>query len=531
MPTESRATMRVGGEVMPRPGLPVRAILLTASCGCAMTVLDTNIVAIVLPAIAHDLGARFADVEWVISTYVLCFASLLLPAGAIADRYGRRRVFLAGIAVFAIASLWCGVSSTAAMLSVARALQGVGAAFLLAPALAIIGHTFHDEGERAKAWAIWGGMMGLTMVLAPILGGAIAFLLGWRWAFFVNLPICLVLAAAVVWFIEESRDAAARALDPAGIVFFAAAMFGITWGLINGQAHGWSSAPALTGFGGGVASLGVFLAVEARQPRPMLDLSLFRVPRFIGAVLAMFSYAAASQVMASLLPLYLQNGLGRAPLEAGFAMLPFALAMLIMPQAGRWLGRFLTSPQLLVLGLAIVSLGDLMIGLAARGQHGPAVLVGMLVLGSGGGLMNGETQKGIMGSVARDRAGMASGISTTARFSGILMGFATLSAIVAVVGRSSLLAGACATAAALCDRSRIFAEAVIAGDVPLAISGLPPDTRQAALDLAHTGYAAGFSAAVITASGIALASAVLVAFLMRPTPALNETAAAPAANQ
>ena len=192
-----------------------------------MTVLDTNVVAVVLPTIARDLGASFADVEWVVSTYVLCFAALLLPAGSIADRLGRRKVFLGGIGLFALASLLCGAAPSAPALYLARGAQGVGAAFLLAPALAIIGHAFHDEAERARAWAIWGGIMGLTMVLAPIIGGVIAYGLGWRWAFYVNVPVCALLGTAVLPLIQESRDSEARGLDPGGIVLFAASMFGL----------------------------------------------------------------------------------------------------------------------------------------------------------------------------------------------------------------------------------------------------------------------------------------------------------------
>jgi MFS family permease len=163
-----------------------------------MTVLDTNVVAVVLPTIARDLGASFAEVEWVVSTYVLCFAALLLPAGSIADRFGRRKVFVGGIGLFALASLLCGAAPSAPALCLARSAQGAGAAFLLAPALAIIGHAFHDEAERARAWAIWGGIMGLTMVLAPIVGGVIAYGLGWRWAFYVNVPVCALLGSAVL---------------------------------------------------------------------------------------------------------------------------------------------------------------------------------------------------------------------------------------------------------------------------------------------------------------------------------------------
>ncbi len=479
-----------------------------------MTVLDTNIVAVVLPTIAQDLSATFADVEWVVSAYVLCFAALLLPAGSIADRYGRRRIFLAGIGLFAAASLLCGLAPTAAALVWARAAQGAGAAFLLASALAIIGHSFHEEAERNRAWAIWGAIMGLTMVVSPILGGVIARLLGWRWAFFVNIPVCALLALAVLRRVAESRDATARRLDPAGIVLFSLAMLGLTWALIGGPADGWGSPATLLRALGGLAALGGFLVAETRQARPMLDLTLFRTPRFVGAVIAMGAYAGAAQVMASLLPLYLQNGLGQAPLDAGFAMLPFAIAMLLLPQAGRWLGRRFAAHQILVLGLAVVCIGDLLTGWAAMSRSWPGVAAGMAVLGSGGGLLNGETQKAVMGSVPRERAGMASGISTTARFSGILLGFTVLNAVLAGVARTRLTAGACPAAA--CAQARRFADAVVSGDAAGAFGGLPVDARAAAVQIAHAGYTVGFSAALYTAAVAAGIAAVLVGVLMRP---------------
>ena len=488
-------------------------VLLTASVGCAMTVLDTNIVAIVLPTLARDLSAKFADVEWVISSYVLCFAALLLPAGVIADRLGRRRVFLIGIAGFALASLMCGLARSAAALYVARAFQGMGAAFLLAPALAIIGHSFHEEHERNRAWAFWGGMMGLTMVLAPILGGVVAYALGWRWAFGINVPICLVLAGAVLLFVGESRDEAARRLDPAGILLFAATMFGLTSGLINGQAHGWSAPSALAGFGAGLGAAIAFVAAERVQRRPMLDLQLFRRRHFIGAVLAMFAYAASAQVMASLLPQYLQNGLGRTPLEAGFAMLPFALAMLALPYLGRRLGAYLKSSQILVLGLAVVGAGNLVTGWGAHLGTWPLVIVGMMILGSGGGLLNGETQKAIMATVPRDRAGMASGISTTARFSGILLGFAVLSGVLATGTRQWLEAGSCA-AGAPCGQLQRFADAVVAGDPPQALAAAG-STGAATMAEARLAYSDGFAAALIVAAAVAGLAALLVGRLMR----------------
>ncbi|WP_454840384.1 MULTISPECIES: MFS transporter [Pseudomonas] len=488
------------------------AILFVASTGCAMTVLDTNVVGIVLPTIARDLQASFAEVEWVISTYVLCFAALLLPAGSIADRYGRRRVFLFGIALFAIASLACGLAPSAPGLYLARAVQGVGAAFLLAPALAIIGHTFHDENARGRAWAIWGGIMGLTMVVSPLIGGAISSVLGWRWAFHINLPICVLLAIAVLTLVEESRDPTPRTLDIPGIVLFTLAMFSVTWALIVGPSHGWMSGPVLLRIAGGLLLFAVFVWVERRRTHPMLDLELFTAWPFVGAVLAMFAYASSAQVMASLLPLFLQNGRGNGALAAGIGMLPFALAMLIFPQVGRRLSPYLDSSRILTLGLAIVALGNLTMMFAARQPGELLLIVGMAILGTGGGLLNGETQKAIMGTVPRHRAGMASGISTTSRFSGILLGFAGLGAVLASGVRSALEQ---AMAAERLPVEPGFVDSIAAGDLERAVGAYPPDLAATITSLAQHGYSAGFSHAFLTAAIIALASAVVVFVTMR----------------
>lgn len=489
-----------------------KAILLVASAGCAMTVLDTNVVGIVLPAIARDLQASFAQVEWVISAYVLCFAALLLPAGSIADRYGRRRVFLAGITVFALASLACGLAPSAPGLYLARGAQGVGAAFLLAPSLAIIGHRFHEEPARGRAWGVWGGIMGLTMVVAPLIGGAINGLLGWRWAFHVNIPICALLAGAVLRHVDESRDTHARRLDYPGIVLFALGMFCATWALIQGPVHGWDSSPVVSG---GVAGLALFAAfgwVERRMPHPMLDLDIFAAWPFRGAVMAMFAYAASVQVMASLLPQFLQNGRGHGPLEAAMAMLPFGLAMLFFPQVGRRLSSRLNSAGILTLGLGVVALGNFIMIYAAR-QHGEAAsIIGMCTLGMGGGLLNGETQKAIMGTIPPHRAGMASGISTTSRFSGILLGFAGLGAVLASNARSALEH---AMPAARLTTEAGFVDNVVAGDLDRAVTAYPASLAATVAAIARNGYSIGFSHAFLAAALLAGGSAAAVFVSMK----------------
>ncbi|ACC72721.1 MFS transporter [Paraburkholderia phymatum] len=487
-------------------------LLLIASMGCAMTVLDTNVVGIVLPGIARDLNASFADIEWVISAYVLCFAALLLPAGSLADRYGRKRVFLLGIALFAAASLACSVVRSATLLYIARSAQGVGAAFLLAPALAIIGHAFHHEHERTRAWAVWGGIMGLTMVLSPLIGGLISAWLGWRWAFAINVPICGLLATGVVRIVDESRDPTTRALDLPGIALFAAAMFSLTWALILGPEHGWFSAAVALRACAGVVLFALFVWMERRRAHPMLDLALFRSLPFVGAIVAMFAYASSAQVMASLLPLFLQNAHGETALSAGVGMLPFALAMLLLPQLGRKLAERMDSRQILTLGLAVVACGNLAMTLAARSTDHVWLMVAMALLGSGGGLLNGETQKAIMGTVPRERAGMASGISTTSRFTGILLGFSGLGAVLAEGVRSTLTARMAQTHLPFIHG---FAERVMAGDFARAFALYPPASFDALVDVARSSYGEGFAHAFYAAASVAAVSAAIVFLSMR----------------
>jgi hypothetical protein len=301
--------------------------------------------------------------------------------------------------------------------------------------------------------------------------------------------------------------------------------------LIDGQPQGWLSTSALAGFAGGFAAFIGFLAAETNQARPMLELALFRLPPFIGAVLAMFAYAASAQVMAQLLPLYFQNGLGLPPLDAGLAMLPFAIAMLILPQIGRWLGRYLASHQILALGLSVVCLGNLVTAWGAAGSLWPLLILGMIILGSGGGLLNGDTQRAIMGVVPRERAGMASGISTTSRFSGILLGFVVLSTIIAIGARAALTTSICASIASRCEAATEFARLVAAGDVPKAVALLSPVSPTIANEIAHRGYAAGFVAALLAAAVVAGSAAVLVAALMRPVGVGSSSAIAFAAEK
>jgi MFS family permease len=278
-------------------------ILLTTSLVCSLIMLDANVVAVSLPTIARSLGASFTDIEWVVSAYVLPFAAMLLAAGSYADRHGRKRTMLVGLAVFAFASGLCGLTHSALMLNLARALQGIGASLLLTAGLAVINHAFIGQ-ERARAYAFWGACIGIAITSGPIIGGAITGFLGWRWTFLVNLPLCAVLFVTSVVSLEESRDHEAKNLDIAGILTLSSGFFLLIWALIDGNSIGWGTPAIIWPFVTATGLLISFVVVELNQARPMVDLALFAQPTFLGSVFAMLGYAGGAQVMIFYLPMY-----------------------------------------------------------------------------------------------------------------------------------------------------------------------------------------------------------------------------------
>ncbi|MGE7993450.1 MFS transporter [Pseudomonas sp. NPDC089554] len=502
-----------------------RFTLLTASSVCALIILDTNIVAVSLPSIARDLSGSFADIEWVVSAYLLAFAASLLPAGSLADRFGRRRMLLLGLALFGLASLACGAAPSLLWLDIARAAKGIGAALLLTAALAAIGHRFHAPEERLRAWAFWGACMGATITFAPLLGGLIASTLGWRWIFYINLPLVAVLAWMVLRSIEESRDSAAARLDPFGSLTFAGSLGYLIWALIDANQVGWGSAQTLGRLVIAAFLFGLFVMVERNQARPMIDLRLMRSGRFIGALLGMFAYAACAQVMMTLLPLYLQNGLQLSAVAAGAGMLPFALAMLLTPRLGIRLAASLSPAQVFALGLLLVGLGNLLCAAAAAYGGYLAFALASLVLGAGAGLLNGDTQKNIMACVPRERTGMASGLSTTTRFGAIVLAIGILGGILASRSGQLLREAVAGVAPEQLDKVGDMAARVAAGDLPAALALLEPGLREALAPLARQAFIGGFETVLHSAGIAALLFAVVVGVLLgRPLPALQAQA-------
>ena len=404
-------------------------VLICVSVPSFMLQLDANIVAVSLPSISESLHVNFAGIEWVVTAYTLSFASLLLPAGALADRFGRKRLLMTGLGLFTMASVFCGAAPNLATLITARAFQGAGAALQLSAALATLSSFFKGD-ERARAFAFWGSVVGIGISMGPIVGGLITQTFGWEWAFYINVPIGAITIAMVAAIIKESRDPDAVRFDLAGVSTFSAFLFLTTLALISGNHDGWTSPHIVAEGLGAVFFLAVFIVVELRETRPMIDFSFFRQPTYLGANIAQFSFAAGLLTMLTFMPIYFQHALGMSPRGAGLAMLPMALPLFIVPRiVTSHLSHRLTGRVLLTAGLALVGAGLAFMALVAGIHSYTWMLWGMLVSGIGAGLLNGETTKVGMTVIPAERAGMASGISGTMRFTGIVLGFAALGVV------------------------------------------------------------------------------------------------------
>lgn len=497
------------GESAVGTSSPTRlGLLLTASLVSSLIMLDSNIVAVSLPTIGRSLGASFTDIQWVISAYVLTYAALLLAAGNFADLRGRRQAMVLGLVVFAVASGACGLATTATLLNLARAVQGIGGALLLTASLAIISNAFKGA-ERTHAFAFWGASLGIALSVGPIAGGAITNFFGWRWIFLTNVPACAGLIVATYRVIDESRDPSAKKMDFPGIVTFSMGLALLIWGLIDGNDSGWNARSILLKLGAAFALFVAFIFLEVRQQRPMVDFGLFRKRSFAGAILAMIGYGASAQVMVFFLPLFLQNAYGFAPLYAGIAMAPFALPMVLAPRITAKLAAHFSGRALLTTGLAISMVGNILFWIIARTDLSyPFFAFGMFISGCGAGLLNGQTVKVLQAAVPEDRAGMASGLASTTRFIGILVSVALLGAILSSVTRTAFR-----TASTMLGLSLVSTEAagklITSGNFEGLRNIVPADRLAELHDAALAAYARGFSAACLLAAALAAAACLL----------------------
>ena len=402
--------------------------LLAVCLTTFMLLLDITVVVVALPNMQQRFGASLTGLQWVVDAYALTLAALILTAGALADRYGRRLVFMAGVLLFTFSSLLCGLAWNIATLDVARALQGIGGSALFATALALIGHEYRGA-DRFGALAVWGATVGAAVASGPLIGGLLTDGLGWRWIFFVNIPVGVFAFAVALTRISESRDegSATYGRERSRDVLRCAVPHRVRHPPRQRQRLDESPDRPVAGRRGVVLVL--FVIVEMRQERPMFDMTLFRQRAFVGVSIATFCIAAGMFAMFPYLSIYLQDILGYSPLATGLRFLPLTGFVFLVPLATRHLAARVPLQVMISAGLALVAAGlALMYGLDADSGW-TALLAGFVVGGIGIGIANPALAAGALRVVDPARTGMASGISNTFRLGGVAVGVAALGAL------------------------------------------------------------------------------------------------------
>jgi EmrB/QacA subfamily drug resistance transporter len=399
--------------------------------GLFMIMLDNTVVFVALSAIQSDLHISTSELEWVVNGYALTFAVLMLTGGKLADLFGRRRIFIVGLAIFTASSLACGLATGATMLIGARVIQGVGSAMMNPATLSIITATFPPK-QRGTAIGIWVGVSAMALAIGPLVGGILTEQINWSWIFFINVPVGILGIIVARLVINESRDESEeQRLDLPGLLSSGAGLFALTYALIEGNNYGWTSGRILGSFAVAVAALALFVVLEHRQRVPMLDLSLFRNSTFAGANTVMLLVALAMFGMFFFNSLYLQRVLHFSAIETGASFLPMTvLIVLIAPVAGRFSDR-IGSRWLMGVGLVCLSASLMSFSLLGVDSSFWDVLPGLLLGGVGMSLAMTPTTAAAMGSVPVDKAGVGSAVLNSMRQVGGSLGIALMGAIVA----------------------------------------------------------------------------------------------------
>ena len=412
-------------------------LLLAVSLGTFMTLLDNNVVNVAIPTIQRSLGLSEAGIEWVVSAYILCFAGLLLAGGRLADVIGRRRVFLTGLVGFVAASVLAGSAGSAGVLITARGLQGLFASLLTPAALALVTAAFPDPGEQARAIGLNGAVGGLALAIGPLVGGTLSQHVSWHWIFFLNGPVGALTLLLAIWSVPADTGGPARRLDLPGVASSALALFALTYGLIEGQRDGWTSAPILASLGGAAAATAAFVAVERRVADPMIDLHVFADRAFRAGTAALMAWAFGLFGIYFFTAVYLQDVLGFSPTEAGAAFVPMALVMAAGAAVSDRVVARLGSNR--VIGAAMVLMAAGIASVSLLGAHaGFATLMpGFVVIGAGGGLTIPLTTV-VVGAQPADTAGVAAAVFNASREVAGLLGV-TVIGVVLSARRSALL--------------------------------------------------------------------------------------------
>jgi EmrB/QacA subfamily drug resistance transporter len=489
--------------------------LIAVSVATFMLLLDITVVNTALPSIQEDLGATFTDLQWVVDAYTLPLAALVLTAGVLADRLGRRRVFAVGLGIFTLGSLLAGLATDPTFLNLARAVQGVGGAVMFAVSLALIAQEFSAGRERGVAMGVYGATIGVAVAVGPLVGGVLTEWIGWESIFFLNVPIGIAAIAITYAKLRETRDPNASRIDWAGLVTFSSSLFLLVFGLLRGNNEGWGSPLIVSLLAGAAVLMAAFLFIETRVKEPMLPLHLFKKPAFTGVQLAALAVSSSMFALFLYLTLYLQGYLGHDPIEAGIRYLPVTVVnFFVAAGTGALLSR-VPARVLISSGLGITGLGLLLMGGVDPTDDWTGLLAGFILAGAGVGLINPAIADVAVSVVPKEQSGMASGINDTFRQVGIAIGIAAWGAIFLGRGAAKVEELAAGTPAATGERPRQLVEAVSSGNLDSALANVPPGSRASVADAARDGFLSGFNEILMLGGILAVAGAIAALWLIR----------------
>jgi EmrB/QacA subfamily drug resistance transporter len=487
--------------------------------------LDNTILNVALPTLARDLDASSSQLQWIVDAYMLVFAGVLLTAGALGDRFGRKRALTFGLAVFGAGSVASALSTSAGLLIASRGLMGIGGAFIMPSTLSILTATFRDSAERAKAIGVWAGISGIGIAIGPLAGGWLIQHASWHAIFLVNVPFVLVALAAGRFLVPESRDPAAPRLDLRGFALSSAGLTALVWGIIEAPSRGWTDPVVLGALAGAAVVLAAFVAWELRAPAPMLDVRLFRNRRFSAASVAISLAFFALFGVIFFLTQYLQSVLGYDALEAGLRTMPVAGGLILGGPASAKLASRIGTKVVVAAGLALVGTALLLLTGVDAGSGYGLVLAALLVLGFGMGCAMAPATEAIMGALPLAKASVGSAVNDATRTTGGALGVAVLGSVLNGQYRGQMDH----VVAGLPDRVAQIAHDSLAGALAVAHQvGGASGSRLAAT--AQDAFLSGMHAAAIVAAGVAFAGA-LVALVYLPARApspTREPAAVPA---
>jgi len=495
-----------------RPGA-----VLAVMCLAVFTInVDTTIVNVTLPTLVRELGATTRDLQWIVDSFLLVFAALVLAGGSLSDRFGRRAVLLVGLAVFGLGNTLAAFADTPGQLIAARAFTGIGAAAVFPTTLSILTQVFRERAARAKAIGLWGASTGLAVAFGPITGGALLEQFWWGSTFLAKLPIALIAIALVLALVPESRDPEAPRIDVPGLVLSALGLGALVYTIIEAPGHGWSSGRTLAGFAVAAGLFVAFVRHERRTAAPMLDLRLFADRRFTAAALAITVAFFALFGFIFLITQYFQFLRGYSPLETGVRILPVALCVAAGSIAGTLLVVRLGNKVVVTTGLLSLSVAYAWIATASGATSYLEIAGQMVFLGLGMGLTSAPATESIMGAVQTDKAGIGSAVNDATREVGGTLGVAVLGSAFASLYAAQVegLGGAVPAEAARAAEQSVGAAFTVAAQLPAG----PAELVRAA---AERGFFNGLAAGCLVASGVALAGAVVAAIALptRPQPA------------